>query len=128
VKEGEYENLWKMYAIQAGMLCVPFFFLWLLIKKKEVELVQLMVHHADHAGMSEHGLPEHLDLNHVVEVLKESETQAGRNAINDLHALVRADHHLLKDAHLTEEQIQERHEKQSALFIAAIQEEVNEHD
>lgn len=59
-----------MYAIQAGLLVVPFFFFWMIIKKKEVELVQLMVHHTDHAGMTDHGLSHNLDLNHVVDVLK----------------------------------------------------------
>jgi hypothetical protein len=36
-----------MYAIQAGLVLVPIFFIWLMTKRARVEEVQVAVHHHD---------------------------------------------------------------------------------
>lgn len=47
VSLNNYSNLWKMYVIQACLLVIPFFFYKLIISRSEVEIVQVVVHHAD---------------------------------------------------------------------------------
>lgn len=42
-EEIDYSNLWKLCLIQASLLAVPFFFFNFLIKKSEVESVQVLV-------------------------------------------------------------------------------------
>ncbi len=48
----DYQNLWKMYVIQAFLLVVPFFFYKLIINRTQVELVQVVVHYTDRVTRS----------------------------------------------------------------------------
>lgn len=41
-------NLYKMYLVQAGMVVVPIFFIWLITKRGRVEEVQIVLHHREH--------------------------------------------------------------------------------
>jgi len=45
-------GLGKMYVIQAGLVIIPIFFIWLVTKRARVEEVQVAIHNRDHAHHS----------------------------------------------------------------------------
>lgn len=46
--ENFFDNLYKMYLVQAGMVAFPIFFVCLLTKRSRVEEVQIVLHHREH--------------------------------------------------------------------------------
>jgi len=87
----DYQNLWKMFTIQAVLLVIPFFFYKLIIKRKQVELVQVVVHYADRvtrSNLSNLRQTVKLDLNKALNTLRQTSIER-RTAVNDLNTLVK---------------------------------------
>jgi hypothetical protein len=59
----DYQNLWKMYVIQAFLLLIPFLFYKLIINRTQVELVQVVVHYTDRVTRSNFRQTVKVDLN-----------------------------------------------------------------
>lgn len=68
----DFSNLWKMYMVQAGLLIIPFFFYKLVVKRKDVELVQVMVQHNDRLSRANLRQTVHVDLNQALKSLRET--------------------------------------------------------
>lgn len=62
-------GLGKMYVIQAGLVIVPVFFVWLMVKRSRVEEVQVAIHH-QHAHTKSHPIEPSISLVDAVSIVR----------------------------------------------------------
>jgi hypothetical protein len=90
-------GLGKMYVIQAGLVIVPVFFVWLMVKRSRVEEVQVAIHH-QHTHTKSHPIEPSISLVDAVSIVRATQ-QLRRTVNNDFNMLTQS---LMKSRNDTE--------------------------